>query len=114
MSKKHIDEYFGQVFKDYRNMLDTLKTLEKECQEGLVEPERIEQFKANILPLMNNYERVLYIKFLYDMPNRKEKVATYKRNNKKFLESIKKENMSEETLKENQEVLKVIKKSVKG
>lgn len=114
MSKKHVDKYFNQVLKDYNEMVRTIKVFEKECNEGLVEPERLEQIKQNINPLMSNYERVLYIKFLYDMPNRKEKVPTYEKNNKKLLANIKKENMVEETLKENKEVIDAVKKIIKG
>ena len=114
MSKKDVDEYFGKVLKDYNSMVKTIKEFEKECNDGLVAPERLEQIKANIQPLMNNYERVMYIKFLYDKPNRKQKVATYERNNKKLLSLVKKENMPEETLKENQDVLNTVKKIAKG
>ena len=56
MSVKHVEEYYNQICRQYQEMLDDIKDLEKECTEGIVEPERIDRLKEQIAPIKNNYE----------------------------------------------------------
>lgn len=114
MSKRDVDEYFAQVISDYDNMLAEIKDFEQECQNGLIEPERLDQIKENIRPLMNNYERIMYIMFLYNKPARKRKVPQYEAANKKLLARVSKGNMPEASLAEDKEVLEKVKKIAKG
>lgn len=109
MSKKHIDNYYAQVCEDYKEALKEIKEFEKECSEGLVEPERVEKLKETLQPLLNNKEQMDYIMFLYNMPDKKDKVEKYKSVKKKVLARIKKENTTDFKLSQNKEVLKNLK-----
>lgn len=108
MSVKHVEEYYNQICRQYQEMLDDIKDLEKECAEGIVEPERIDRLKEQIAPIKNNYERWAYMMFLLHQPNRKEKVKRYQKQNEKLLRSLSKENSLDAILEENNRARKTI------
>ena len=108
MSHKDVIEYYKQVQNDYIEMRGELKDLEKECMEGLVSPEQVDQMKSTIEPLKINYERISYIIYLMNKPVRKNK-EEYKKRNQKFLKSLNPSNSTESSLKENKEVLNKLK-----
>ena len=49
MAVKDVVEYYNQVANQYTLLIEDLKDFEKECQEGIVEPEKLDQIKDNIL-----------------------------------------------------------------
>ena len=108
MSIKHVEEYYNQICRQYQEMLDDIKDLEKECTEGIVEPERIDRLKEQIAPIKNNYERWSYMMFLLHQPNRKSKVKRYQKQNEKLLKSLSKENSLDSILEENAHARKTI------
>ena len=83
MAKRHVEDYFNKVADQYKEMLDELRDFEKECNEGLVEPERFDNFKKIIEPLKNNYMMWSYAMYLLNLPNRESKVTTVKRRENK-------------------------------
>lgn len=108
MSVKHVEEYYNQICRQYQEMLDDIKDLEKECTEGIVEPERIDRLKEQIAPIKNNYERWSYMMFLLHQPNRKSKVKRYQKQNEKLLRSLSKDNSLNSILEENDHARKTI------
>ena len=108
MSIKHVEEYYNQICRQYQEMLDDIKDLEKECTEGIVEPERIDRLKEQIAPIKNNYERWSYMMFLLHQPNRKSKVKRYQKQNEKLLKSLSKANSLDSILEENAHARKTI------
>lgn len=81
MSRKDVQDYYNQLTEDYHEMVMTLKDMEKECEEGLVSPDRVEQLKQLIEPIKTNYSRISYIIFLLNKPNKKEKQRWYAKEN---------------------------------
>ena len=77
MSKKHFDEYFNSVVNDYKEMVDTIHELELECSQGLVDPDRVEQMKALVEPIKQNYMTLSWVMFLLNKPNKKKKEKKY-------------------------------------
>lgn len=112
MSKKHFDEYYNQVCQDYSDMIEAIKDLEDECNQGLVSPDRIENMKTVIEPLKTNYMTLSYVKFLLNKPSRNSKQKTYGKQNKKFLESLDKSRSPEEVHNENIDVINKVKEEV--
>lgn len=110
MSVKHIKEYFNQVAEQYSEMLNEIRDFEKEAEEGLMEPERLEQIKQNIIPLKNNFQMLSYVMFLLNKPVKKEKHKRYTQQNKKLLAQIESENTKEGVLATNQKVIDSFKK----
>ena len=86
MAKRHVEEYFNKIAEQYKSLLNELKDFEKECNEGLVEPERFDNFKKIIEPLKNNYMTWSYVMYLLNLPNRESKVKIIKRRDKKKIE----------------------------
>ena len=105
MAVKDVVEYYNQVANQYTLLIEDLKDFEKECQEGIVEPEKLDQIKDNIQPLINNYNTLSYIMFLLNQPTRKEKIPKYKKQNKKFLENIEHQFTKDGIIEENESVL---------
>ena len=58
-------------------MLEGLHQLEVACSEGMVEPERVEQFMKTMQPIKDSFLTMQYVKYLLDKPNKKEKVKRY-------------------------------------
>lgn len=83
MAKRHVVEYFDKVANQYKDMLNELKDFEDECNKGLVEPERFDNFKKIIEPLKNNYMTWSYVMYLLNLPNREKKVKIVKRRENK-------------------------------
>lgn len=108
MAVKHIKEYYEQVCEQYVQMNEELRDFQKEVENGLVEPERIENLKKMIEPLKNNYMTLSWIMYLLNQPNRDSKERAYQKRNKKFIESLDKNFDKESIMKQNDEVIKNI------
>ena len=105
MSKRHVDEYFNTIANQYQEMLDALKDMEEECENNLLDPDRLEQMKNMIKPLKENYMRISYIMFLLNKPDKEEKSKEYEERNKKLLSKISDENKLEAIQEENQKII---------
>lgn len=73
MARSHVVQYYLEVEYQYLEMLDALKELNKLVKEGKVDLERYEQQASEVQKLKENYERISYIIFLLNKPNRKSK-----------------------------------------
>lgn len=109
MSKEHVDAYYQEVCQNYIDMNEAIKDLEEECNNGLVDPDKLEEMKKLIEPLKNNYMTLSYIMFLLNKPKRKNKEKQYVRQNEKLLKIIPTENTKSGVLKQNEEVIESIK-----
>jgi molecular chaperone GrpE (heat shock protein) len=108
MAVKHIKEYYEQICNQYIQMNEELRDFQKEVENGLVEPERIENLKKMIEPLKNNYMTISWIMYLLNKPQRDSKERAYQKRNKKFIESLDKNFDKESIMKQNDEVIKNI------
>lgn len=109
MARKHFDEYFQKISKQYNDLNSALQELSEEVNTGMYEPERLEQLKATIAPVKSSFETLNYIRYLLDKPTRKSKHTRYNRQNKKLIEQTKCVSM-EEVVKNNQSVIDLIKR----
>jgi len=73
MARSHVVKYYLEVEYQYLEMLDTLKELKELLKEGKVSDETYIQEEANVSKLKENYERIAYIMFLLNQPQRKSK-----------------------------------------
>ena len=106
MSIKHVNEYYKQICDQYKEMIDDIQDLEKEAEQGLIEPERIGRLKDQVAPIKQNYERWTYMMFLLHQPNKKSKIKKYQQQNKKFLKDLTETNSLESVIEENKEAIK--------
>lgn len=105
MAVKDIKNYFNEVCNQYHEMLEEIRDFEKEAEQGLIEPERLDKIKDSIKPLVNNYQTLSYIMFLLNKPSRKEKHKRYEQQNKKLLSKIEKQFTKDGIIEENSNVI---------
>ena len=101
MSVKAVRKYYDQICEQYHEMIELIHDLEKEAEQDLVEPERIERLKEQVAPIKQNYERWTYMMFLLNQPERKSKHEKYKRPNSRLLQNLDKQNDLDSVLEEN-------------
>lgn len=82
MSIKDVKRYYAQVEQQYFEMNQTAKELNEECKNGAVPQAMVDQAEQMVLPLKQNYERLSYILYLLNKPNRPKKNKWYKNQNK--------------------------------
>lgn len=108
MAVKHVKEYYDQVCNQYIEMNQEIREFQKEVEEGLIEPERIDNLKKVIEPLKNNYMTLSWIMYLLNKPQKDSKGKSYERRTKKFRESLDKSFDKKSILKQNEDVIKSI------
>lgn len=101
MSVKAVRKYYDQICEQYHEMIELIHDLEKEAEQDLVEPERIERLKEQVAPIKQNYERWTYMMFLLNQPERKSKHEKYKKLNSRVLQNLDKQNDLDSVLEEN-------------
>lgn len=89
MARKDFDDYYNKVTAQFQQLNKVFEDMNHEVEQGMVEPERVEQLKLTIEPIKNSYHTLTYIKYLLDKPSRKSKHKRYDGQNKKRLESSK-------------------------
>lgn len=112
MSAKDVKLYYDEVCNQYSDMLSELRDFEKEAEQGLIEPERLDKIKESIQPLMNNYQTLSYIMFLLNKPVKKSKHAKYQKQNQKLLNSIKQEFTKQGCINTNEQSLDALKRAL--
>lgn len=111
MAVKHVKEYYETMCKQYHELNEELREFEELCDKELVSPERLENMKAIVEPLKNNYQTLSYIMFLLNKPNRKQKQKKYERVNRQLLGAIEHRNTEQGKIEENNKVLKDLKEA---
>lgn len=110
MSVKHVKRYYKEIESQYLEMLQDIKDFEKEASENLIAPERVDRLKEIISPLKINYERLSYIMYLLNLPNKKAKQKNYIQRNNALLKEIGERNSATGVLQENRDVLTSLKR----
>lgn len=85
MARKHFDEYYNKVYKQYTDLQKALAEMSAEVDSGMMAPERLEQLKQTIMPVKSSFESLSYMRYLLDKPTRKQKHAQYDRRSSKVL-----------------------------
>lgn len=102
--KKDFDRYYEQIANQYKELNKVLENMNKELQEGMVEPERLENLKLTLAPVITTYQQLSYIKYLLDMPANKKKHLRYKKSSKLLKEA--KTNNGNNIIERNETILK--------
>lgn len=105
MSVKAVRKYYDQICEQYHEMIELIHDLEKEVEQELVEPERVERLKEQVAPIKANYERWTYMMFLLNQPQRKSKQEKYNKQQSKVLATLDKSNSLEAVIEENKDSL---------
>lgn len=105
MARKHFDDYYNAICKQYFELNEVMKDLSEDVDKGMRTPEAVEQLKATILPVQNNYKTLSYIKYLLDKPARESKVKRFNKQSRNLL-LISKGRQAIDLIEENKQALK--------
>ena len=105
MAVKDVEHHYSEICEQYHEMMDILREMEESLADDMISPERVEQLKAQIEPIKNTYEQFSYWMFLLHQPQRKSKVARYRKQNKKLLEKLSSDNSLDAVKQRTQEAL---------
>lgn len=113
MSIKDVRKYYTQVEQQFFEMNQTAKELNEECSKGNIPQSMVDQAEQMVLPLKQNYERLSYIMYLFNKPN-KDKKKWYDRQNKALNNAFGVMNATDkDSISEDYDVLKEFKEYVK-
>lgn len=110
MAIKHVREYYERMVSDYAEMKHVLGEMEKLSEEkASVAMNNIEQIREQVKVLEANYNRLSYIMFLLNQPNKEKKKSKYFKQEKKKLNKIPINDRKEAVIDENTKVLEMLK-----
>ena len=88
MAVKDVRNYFYTMLCQYIEEKQNLADFEEALKEGNITQDQMQDAMENVANLENNYHRLVYIMYLLDMPNRKDKKANYVKQYKTILEEL--------------------------
>ena len=113
MAVSDVKEYYYSVLEQYIAAKDDLKDFEKGLADGFVTEEQVADLKEELSIIEVNKERLEYIMFLLNMPNRKKKRPKYTIQHQKLLNRLNKNsNDKEAVLDENKAALENLKTKI--
>lgn len=106
MAIKDVRNYFYTMLSQYLEEKQNLLAFEEALKEGHITEEQMQEAMDIVSNLEINYHRLVYIMYLLDMPNRKDKKANYVKQHKVILETLKNLGADIESIKqENSDAL---------
>ena len=73
MAKSHVVQYFLEVENQYLEMAENLNEMQKLAADNKISPDDYNQILKEVELIKSNYERIGYIMFLLNKPQRKGK-----------------------------------------
>ena len=86
MANKDVKQYYYTMLNQYLEMKADLADFEQALKDGYITESQLEAAKAEILTIEQNYERLSYVMYLLEMPNRPNKKALFNRRNKDLVQ----------------------------
>lgn len=81
--------YLYTMLNQYLEMQEDLKDFDEAFKDGYITEERLEEVKYEVSQLKENYDRIQYIMYLMEIPNRKAKKEKFHHANKRVEEYFK-------------------------
>lgn len=100
MAIKDVKNYFYTMLCQYIEEKQNLADFEEALKEGYITQEQMQEAMENVANLETNYHRLVYIMYLLDMPNRKDKKQAYVKQYKTILDELQKLGADIDSIKE--------------
>ena len=100
MAIKDVRQYFYTMLSQYIEEKQNLADFEEALNAGMITEEQMQEAMEIVAHLEENYHRLAYIMYLFDMPNRGSKKAGYIRQHKNILDEFKRLGVDAESIKE--------------
>ena len=114
MAVKDIKEYYFKLIAQKAELEADLADFEEALKNGFITEEQMQAAKDELIPYQINLDRLTYIMYLLELPNRKTKKAKFAKQNKKILDELGKRNADEQSvIAENKSALDAFRKEVK-
>ena len=114
MAVKDVKEYYFKLITQKAELEADLADFEEALKNGFITEEQMQAAKDELIPYQINLDRLTYIMYLLELPNRKTKKAKFAKQNKKILDELGKRNADEQSvIAENKSALDAFRKEVK-
>ena len=114
MAVKDVKEYYFKLIAQKAELEADLADFEEALKNGFITEEQMQAAKDELIPYQINLDRLTYIMYLLELPNRKTKKAKFANQNKKILNELEKRNADEQSvIAENKSALDAFRKEVK-
>ena len=114
MAARDVKEYYFKLIAQKAELEADLADFEEALKNGFITEEQMQAAKDELIPYQINLDRLTYIMYLLELPNRKAKKAKFVKQNKKILDELGKRNADEQSvISENKSALDGFRKEVK-
>ena len=114
MAARDVKEYYFKLIAQKAELEADLADFEEALKNGFITEEQMQAAKDELIPYQINLDRLTYIMYLLELPNRKAKKAKFANQNKKILMELEKRNADEQSvISENKSALDAFRKEVK-
>ena len=114
MAIKDVKEYYFKLIAQKAELEADLADFEDALKNGFITEEQMQAAKDELVPYQINLDRLTYIMYLLELPNRKAKKAKFANQNKKVLNELEKRKADEQSvIAENKSALDAFRKEVK-
>ena len=114
MAVNDVKEYYIKLIAQKAELEADLADFEEALKNGFITEDQMQAAKDELIPYQINLDRLTYIMYLLELPNRKTKKAKFAKQNKKILDELEKRNADEQSvISENKSALDAFRKEVK-
>ena len=114
MAARDVKEYYFKLIAQKAELEADLADFEEALKNGFITEEQMQAAKDELIPYQINLDRLTYIMYLLELPNRKAKKAKFAKQNKKIINELEKRNADEQSvISENKSALDIFRKEVK-
>lgn len=114
MAVRDVREYYWKLLAQQEEMQNDLEDFTEALQNGYITEEKLEDVKLEVARLKENVDRVAFVLYLLEKPNRAAKQPKHDKANKKLLEELSRRNATDEqVLAENKSALDRIRAELK-
>ena len=114
MAVKDVKEYYFKLIAQKAELEADLADFEEALKNGFITEEQMQAAKDELIPYQINLDRLTYIMYLLELPNRKAKKAKFAKQNKKILNELEKRKADgQSVISENKSALDAFRKEVK-
>jgi hypothetical protein len=100
MAIKDVKQYYYAMQAQYLEMKADLADFEEALAAGHITEDQLEAVKEDVFKLESNYDRLTYVMYLLEIPNRGSKKAAHAKANAKVLDFFEETNSSENKVAE--------------
>jgi hypothetical protein len=115
MAIRDVREYFYTMLAQYLEEKQNLEDFATALKDDLITEEQMQDAIDNVANLEENYHRLAYIMYLFNLPNRAAKKTKYIRQHQPILDEFKRLGVDLDSIKEeNADALKHFKAALKA